>query len=112
MNTIIFNLPPYIGTEDKNLSQAIDSRKICGDGEFTKKCNAKFEEITGLKKVLMTTSGTSALEMAALLADIKSGENVIVGANAVVISDFKDASVVVGVPAKPIRRNSNFDYDN
>ena len=77
MNNISFNVPPYIGTEDKYLKQAIDSRKICGDGEFTKKCNSKFEEITGSKKVLMTTSGTSALEMAALLADIKPGDEVI-----------------------------------
>lgn len=74
---ISFNVPPYIGKEDKYIKQAIDSRKICGDGQFTKKCNEKFEEITGAKKVLMTTSGTSALEMAALLADIKSGDEVI-----------------------------------
>ncbi len=77
MKNISFNIPPYIGTEDKYLRQAIDSRKICGDGEFTKKCNAKFEEITGSKKVLMTTSCTSALEMAALLADIQPGDEVI-----------------------------------
>ena len=74
---IPFNVPPYIGKEDKYIKQAIDSRKICGDGQFTKKCNVKFEEMTGAKKVLMTTSGTSALEMAALLADIKPGDEVI-----------------------------------
>lgn len=74
---IPFNVPPYIGKEDKYIKQAIDSRKICGYGQFTKKCNEKFEEITGAKKVLMTTSGTSALEMAALLADIKPGDEVI-----------------------------------
>lgn len=74
---ISFNVPPYIGKEDKYIKQAIDSRKICGDGQFTKKCNEKFEEITDAKKVLMTTSGTSALEMAALLADIKPGDEVI-----------------------------------
>lgn len=74
---IPFNVPPYIGKEDEYIKQAIDSRKICGDGQFTKKCNEKFEEITGAKKVLMTTSGTSALEMAALLADIKPGDEVI-----------------------------------
>lgn len=77
MNVIQFNVPPYIGTEDKYLKQAIDNRKICGDGEFTKKCSAKFEEITGTKRTLMTTSGTSALEMAALLADIQPGDEVI-----------------------------------
>ena len=74
---IPFNVPPYIGKEDKYIKQTIDSRKICGDGQFTKKCNEKFEKITGAKKVLMTTSGTSALEMAALLADIKLGDEVI-----------------------------------
>lgn len=74
---ISFNVPPYIGKEYKYIKQAIDSRKICGDGQFTKKCNEKLEEITGAKKVLMTTSGTSALEMAALLADIKPGDEVI-----------------------------------
>ncbi len=74
---ISFNVPPYIGKEDKYIKEAIKSKKICGDGQFTKKCNEKFEKITGAKKVLMTTSGTSALEMAALLADIKPGDEVI-----------------------------------
>lgn len=74
---IPFNIPPYIGTEDKYIKQAIDSRKICGDGEFTKKCNSKFEEITGTQKALITTSGTSALEMAAILAKIEPGDEVI-----------------------------------
>ena len=74
---IPFNVPPYIGKEDKYIKQPIDSRKICGDGQFTKKCNVKFEEMTGAKKVLMTTSGTSALEMAALLTDIKPGDEAV-----------------------------------
>ena len=77
MRNIIFNIPPYIGTEDNYIKQAIMSRKICGDGEFTKKCNAKLEEITKTEKALITTSGTSALEMAALLADIQPGDEVI-----------------------------------
>ena len=74
---ISFNVPPYIGEEDKYIKQAIESRKICGDGQFTKKCNKKFEELTGTKKALITTSGTSALEMSAILADIKPGDEVI-----------------------------------
>lgn len=77
MSNILFNVPPYIGEEDKYIKQAIESRKICGDGTFTKKCNEKLEEITGTKKALITTSGTSALEMASLLADIKPGDEVI-----------------------------------
>lgn len=74
---IPFNVPPYIGTEDKYIQQVIANRKICGDGEFTAKCNSKLENITGTKKALITTSGTSALEMAAILADIQPGDEVI-----------------------------------
>lgn len=74
---VIFNVPPYIGGEEKYIMEAIDARKICGDGAFTRKCNEKLEKITGAKKVLMTTSGTSALEMAALLSDIQPGDEVI-----------------------------------
>lgn len=74
---IPFNVPPHIGTEDKYIQQVIANRKICGDGEFTAKCNSKLENITGTKKALITTSGTSALEMAAILADIQPGDEVI-----------------------------------
>lgn len=74
---ISFNVPPYIGKEDEKIAQAIKNRKICGDGPFTKLCNEKFEELTGTKKALITTSGTSALEMAALLSNIELGDEVI-----------------------------------
>ena len=77
MKRIPFNVPPYIGKEDEYIKKAIESRKICGDGEFTRLCNTKFEELTGTKKALITTSGTSALEMSALLAEIKEGDEVI-----------------------------------
>lgn len=77
MKRIPFNVPPYIGKEDRYIRKAIESKKICGDGEFTKLCSIKFEELTGTKKALITTSGTSALEMAALLAEVKSGDEVI-----------------------------------
>lgn len=77
MNYIDFNVPPCIGNEEKYIKEAIQARKICGDGAFTKKCSEKFEALTGSAKVLMTTSGTSALEMAALLANIKEGDEVI-----------------------------------
>lgn len=77
MSTIPFNKPPYLGKELDFVKIAVESGKICGDGPFTKKCNEKFEQITGSKKVLMTTSGTSALEMSALLADIQVGDEVI-----------------------------------
>ncbi|MBQ7203701.1 MAG: dTDP-4-amino-4,6-dideoxygalactose transaminase [Eubacterium sp.] len=76
-HNIPFNVPPYIGTEEKFIAEAIKNHKICGDGEFTKKCSNKLEALTGASKVLITTSGTSALEMTALLADIKEGDEVI-----------------------------------
>lgn len=77
MNTIPFNIPPHIGDEENYIKQAIANHKICGDGEFTKKCNSKLEEMTGAKKALITTSGTAALEMSAILADIQPGDEVI-----------------------------------
>ena len=74
---IPFNVPPYVGTEEKYIMDAIAKRKICGDGEYTKKCNQLLEEMTGAKKVLLTTSCTHATEMAALLAEIQPGDEVI-----------------------------------
>ena len=74
---IRFNVPPYVGKETEYMKAAIDSHKICGDGEFTKRCNAWIEEHTGTAKALLTTSGTQALEMAALLSDIQPGDEVI-----------------------------------
>ena len=74
---IRFNVPPYVGKETEYMKAAIDSHKICGDGEVTKRCNAWIEEHTGTAKALLTTSGTQALEMAALLSDIQPGDEVI-----------------------------------
>lgn len=74
---IPFNRPPYVGNENIYINQAIESRKICGDGEFTRKCNKWLEEKTGSGKVLLTTSCTHATEMASLLAYIKPGDEVI-----------------------------------
>lgn len=72
-----FNVPPYTGKEAEYIAQAVKNQKICGDGEFTKKCNAWLEEKTGTKKCLLTTSCTHATELAALLLDIKPGDEVI-----------------------------------
>ena len=72
-----FNIPPYVGTEEKYILQAISNHKICGDGEFTRKCSLWLEEKFHAKKVLLATSGTSALEMAALLCDVRSNDEVI-----------------------------------
>ncbi len=74
---IPFNIPPHVGTEEKYISQAIANHKICGDGEFTKNCSEWMEQRFKAKKVLLTTSGTSALEMAALLCGVKPGDEVI-----------------------------------
>lgn len=74
---INFNVPPFVGTELDYVKQAIDAHKICGDGKFTKMCNAWFEERFGAQKVLLTTSGTTALDMAALMCDLKPGDEVI-----------------------------------
>lgn len=74
---INFNVPPYYGNELDYVKQAIESHKICGDGQFTKKCNEWLEQRFKAKKVLLTTSGSSALDMAALLCGLKPGDEVI-----------------------------------
>lgn len=74
---INFNKPPYIGEELDNIKQAVENLKICGDGPFTKKCNTWLEERFHAQKVLLTTSGTTALDMAMLLCDLKPGDEVI-----------------------------------
>ena len=74
---IPFNIPPYCGTEDALVLDAIHSHKICGDGSFTKKCHAWLEEKTGTSKALLCTSGSHALEMASILCDLQPGDEVI-----------------------------------
>lgn len=74
---INFNIPPFTGKETEYMTKAIQNHKISGDGEFTKKCNKWIEDKTGTAKALLTTSCTHATEMAALLADIKPGDEVI-----------------------------------
>lgn len=74
---INFNEPPYVGKEVDYIRDAIANNKICGDGKYTKLCNEWLENKTETKKALLTTSCTHATEMAALLADIKPGDEVI-----------------------------------
>ena len=74
---INFNVPPFTGKEYEYIKTAVDAQKICGDGQFTKKCNQWIEEKTGTKKALLTTSCTHATELAALLAEVKAGDEVI-----------------------------------
>ncbi|MGI6110236.1 MAG: dTDP-4-amino-4,6-dideoxygalactose transaminase [Eubacteriaceae bacterium] len=73
---ITFNKAPYIGTELDYIKQAVDSKHISGDGQFTKKCRNWLENFCG-SPVLLTTSCTHALELAAMLEDIKPGDEVI-----------------------------------
>lgn len=74
---IPFNKPFLTGNETKYIAEAVQSGKISGDGIFTQKCHKFFESKYGFKKALLTTSCTDALEMAAILLDIKEGDEVI-----------------------------------
>jgi len=74
---IPFNIPPHMKTEEHYIAQAIASHKICGDGQFTKQCNAWLENRFHAQKALLTTSGTTALDMAALLCGLEPGDEVI-----------------------------------
>lgn len=74
---INFNVPPFIGKEFEYMKEAVNNHKICGDGPFTKKCDAWMEKRFGTLKALLTTSGSSALDMAALLCNINPGDEVI-----------------------------------
>lgn len=73
-----FNKPYFTGNETKYIVDAVKSGKISGNGKFTKMCQSFFEEKYGFKKCLLTTSCTDALEMCAILLDIKPGDEVIV----------------------------------
>lgn len=74
---ISFNVPIFVGDELKFIKQAVKNRKISGDGSFTKKCNSWFEDKFSAQKVLLTTSGTSALDMAMHLCNFQAGDEVI-----------------------------------
>ena len=77
---INFNVPPCAEKAMDYVKECVVNQKICGDGIFTKKCNTWIEERTGTTKCLLTTSCTHATELAALLADIKPGDEVIMPA--------------------------------
>ncbi len=74
---ILFNKPTMTGKELQSLQQAITNGKFSGDGPFTKQCHKWFEENLPCKKALLTTSCTHALEMAAILLNLKDGDEVI-----------------------------------
>ena len=95
---IPFNIPPFTGKEMDYIRQAVENQKICGDGPYTKKCSEWIEQKTGTAKCLLTTSCTHASELAALLADVKEGDEVIMPAYTFVST--ADAFVLRG--AKPV----------
>ncbi len=107
-----FNKPYLSGSESKYILQALHSQKISGDGAFTQRCHRFFESRFGFAKALLTTSCTDALEMAALLLDIRPGDEVIVPsytfvstANAFVLRGAR----IVFADSNPLNPNMNAD---
>lgn len=109
---IPFNKPFLTGKEAHYLYQAVYSGKISGNGEFTKKCQAFFENRYGFKKSLLTTSCTDALEMCAILCDIRPGDEVIVPSYTFVSSALafvrQGAKIVF---ADSMKSNPNIDVE-
>ncbi len=91
---IPFNIPPFIGNEINYIEEVVSQRKLSGDGPFTKKCSKWMEEMFGAKKVLLTTSGTAALDMALLLCDLQPGDEVILPSYT--FSSTANAAVLAG----------------
>ena len=109
---IVFNKPHLTGKEAHYMYQAVNDGKLSGNGEFTKRCQRFFEEKYGFKKCLLTTSCTDALEMAAILCDIKPGDEVIVPSYTFVSSAlaFVRAGAKI-VFADSMERNPNIDAE-
>lgn len=74
---IHFNVPPFTGKELDYMHEAVENQKICGDGPFTKKCDEWMQNRFHADRVMLTTSGSTALDMAALLCDLRDGDEVI-----------------------------------
>lgn len=109
---IPFNKPHLVGTEVKYMTQAVFNGKISGNGEYTKKCQKFFEERYGFKKCLLTTSGTDALEMCAMLCDLKPGDEVIIPSYTFVstaLAFLREGAKVVF--ADSMKRNPNLDAE-
>lgn len=109
---IPFNKPFLTGKEAHYMYQAVYTGKLSGNGVFTKRCQSFFEEKYGFKKAIMTTSGTDALEMAAILCDVKPGDEVIVPSYTFVSSALafvrQGAKIVF---ADSCEHNPNIDAD-
>lgn len=110
--TIPFNKPHLTGKEAHYMYQAVYNGKLSGNGEFTKRCQHFFEERYGFKKCLLTTSGTDALEMCAMLCDLKPGDEVIIPSYTFVstaLAFLREGAKVVF--ADSMKRNPNLDAE-
>ena len=109
---ISFNKPFLTGKELQYMQEAVDSGKLSGNGEFTHRCQNFMETRYGFRKCLLTTSGTDALEMAAMLCDLKPGDEVIVPSYTFVSTALafirEEATIVF---ADSMRRNPNLDAE-
>ena len=74
---IDFNIPPHTGAEEQYIQEAIEKRKLCGDGMLTRRCSQWMEQTLSVRHALLTTSCTHALEMAAVLTNIGADDEVI-----------------------------------
>lgn len=109
---IPFNKPHLTGKEAHYMYQAVYNGKLSGNGEFTKKCQQFFKEHYGFRKCLLTTSGTDALEMCAMLCDLESGDEVIVPSYTFVstaLAFLREGAKVIF--ADSMKRNPNLDAD-
>jgi dTDP-4-amino-4,6-dideoxygalactose transaminase len=109
---IPFNKPHLTGKEAHYMYKAVFNGKLSGNGEYTKKCQKFFEERYGFKKCLLTTSGTDALEMCAMLCDLKPGDEVIIPSYTFVstaLAFLREGAKVVF--ADSMKRNPNLDAE-
>lgn len=109
---VSFNKPHLTGKEAHYMYQAVYDGKLSGNGEFTKKCQHFFEEKYGLRKCLLTTSCTDALEMAAILCDLHAGDEVIVPSYTFVstaLAFVREGAKIVF--ADSMSRNPNIDAE-
>ena len=109
---IDFNRPHLTGKETHYMYQAVSKFHLSGNGEYTKKCQHFFEERYGFKKCLLTTSGTDALEMCAMLCDLKPGDEVIIPSYTFVstaLAFLREGAKVVFVDS--MKRNPNLDAE-
>ena len=110
---IPFNKPHLTGKEAHYMYEAVYAGKLSGNGTFTKRCQKWFEERYGFRKCLLTTSGTDALEMCAMLCDLKPGDEVIVPSYTFVstaLAFLREGAKVVF--ADSMKRNPNLDAES